>query len=497
MNGPVSKLARCAIYTRKSTEHNLDLAFNSLDAQREACEAYIKSQAHEGWRLIPVRYDDGVFSGASLDRPALQQLLADVRASKIDIVLVYKVDRLTRSLADFAKLIELFDAHGVSFVSVTQSFNTSSSMGRLTLNVLLSFAQFERELIGERVRDKIAASKRKGLWVGGPVPLGYAAVDKKIVGSQPRLRRFAPSLRAIWSLAPCVRWRRTSIAGIRSKPRRLSNGRTFGGGRFGVGALAYLLKNRFYIGEVVYRGEVHRGEHEPILHSSLFEAVQAKLAAQAVARRCRLRGSPALLTGRLFDDRGNRMSPTHTNKGGVRYRYYVSQAVLQGKPQTAGLVGRVPAAELEAFVIAALRKHLSASAPGRSCPTMIATFRAPSRARDLGPQRSRASAEGDRRCLREAHDPVNDGSSGPPIAERHDDGRPLDQPRPRRRQGHHPCARAQHADQSEPPRDALLIAIAKARQWIDDLAHGRAGRPPRRERIARRASSHSIQFPSP
>ena len=181
MNGPISKLARCAIYTRKSTEYNLELAFNSLDAQREACEAYIKSQAHEGWRLIPGRYDDGAFSGASLERPALQQLLADVRAGKLDIVLVYKVDRLTRSLADFAKLIELFDAHNVSFVSVTQSFNTSSSMRRLTLNVLLSFAQFERELIGERVRDKIAASKRKGLWVGGPVPLGYAAVDKKIV----------------------------------------------------------------------------------------------------------------------------------------------------------------------------------------------------------------------------------------------------------------------------------------------------------------------------
>src|SRR2546430_6332510 len=181
MNEAVSKLARCAVYTRKSTEYNLELAFNSLDAQREACEAYIKSQAHEGWRAIPGRYDDGAFSGASLERPALQQLLADIRAGTIDIVLVYKVDRLTRSLADFAKLIELFDAHDVSFVSVTQSFNTSSSMGRLTLNVLLSFAQFERELIGERVRDKIAASKRKGIWVGGPVPLGYAAVDKKIV----------------------------------------------------------------------------------------------------------------------------------------------------------------------------------------------------------------------------------------------------------------------------------------------------------------------------
>jgi DNA invertase Pin-like site-specific DNA recombinase len=177
----VPKPQRCAIYTRKSTEHNLDLEFNSLDAQREACEAYIKSQAHEGWRLVPDRYDDGGLSGTSLDRPALQNLLADVGAGKINTVVVYKVDRLTRSLADFAKLVELFDQHGVSFVSITQSFNTTSSMGRLTLNVLLSFAQFEREVIGERVRDKIAASKRKGLWVGGPVPLGYRCIDKKLV----------------------------------------------------------------------------------------------------------------------------------------------------------------------------------------------------------------------------------------------------------------------------------------------------------------------------
>ena len=326
MNGPISKSARCAIYTRKSTEYNLELAFNSLDAQREACEAYIKSQAHEGWRLIPGRYDDGAFSGASLDRPALQQLLADVRVCKIDIVLVYKVDRLTRSLADFAKLIELFDTHGVSFVSVTQSFNTSSSMGRLTLNVLLSFAQFERELIGERVRDKIAASKRKGIWVGGPVPLGYAAVDKKIVV----VAAEAEAVRTIFERYLALGSIRALAAdldrrGIRSKPRRLSTGRSIGGGSFGVGALAYLLKNRFYVGEVVYRREVNRGDHAPILGRDLFEAVQGKLAAQAVERRCRLRGSPAVLTGRLFDDRGNRMSPSHTNKDGARYRYYVSQ----------------------------------------------------------------------------------------------------------------------------------------------------------------------------
>src|SRR5712692_1440914 len=362
MNGPPSKLARCAIYTRKSTEHNLDLAFNSLDAQREACEAYVKSQTHEGWRLIPGRYADGAFSGASLDRPALQTLLADVRARKIDIVLVYKVDRLTRSLADFAKLIELFDAHDVSFVSVTQSFNTSSSMGRLTLNVLLSFAQFERELIGERVRDKIAASKRKGIWVGGPVPLGYAAVDKKIL-VVPAEAEAVRTIFARYLELGSVRELAEDLdrRGIRSKPRRLLNGRTIGGGCFGVGALAHLLKNRFYLGEVVYRGDVHRGEHEPILDRALFEAVQGRLAAQAVARRCRLRGSPALLTGRLFDDGGNRMSPTHANKGGARYRYYISQAVLQRKPQAPGSVSRVPAAEIEALVLAALRNYLNAS----------------------------------------------------------------------------------------------------------------------------------------
>src|SRR5437762_1568342 len=332
----VPKLTRCAIYTRKSSEHNLDLAFASLDAQREACEAYIKSQTHEGWRLLPNRYDDGGLSGASLARPALQALLADVRARKVDIVVVYKVDRLTRSLADFAKLIELFDAQAVSFVAVTQQFNTTTSMGRLTLNILLSFAQFEREVIGERVRDKIAASKRRGIWVGGPVPLGYAAVDKKIVVAAAE----AAAVRTIFARyieLGSVRALAQDLdrQGIRGKPRPLSDGRTIGGGGFGVGALAHLLKNRFYIGEVVYRGEVHRGEHEPILNSALFEAVQDKLAAQAVARRCRLRGSPAILSRRLFDNRGNRMSPTHANKSGARYRYYVSQAVLQRKPPPA------------------------------------------------------------------------------------------------------------------------------------------------------------------
>src|SRR5712671_6228923 len=474
MNGPISKLACCAVYTRKSTEYNLELAFNSLDAQREACEAYIRSQAHEGWRLIPGRYDDGAFSGASLDRPALQQLLADVRAGKIDIVLVYKVDRLTRSLADFAKLIELFDVHGVSFVSVTQSFNTSSSMGRLTLNVLLSFAQFERELIGERVRDKIAASKRKGLWVGGPVPLGYAAVDKKIlvVPAEAAAVRtiFARYLElgSVRALAEDLDRR-----GIRSKPRRRSTGRTVGGGRFGVGALAYLLKNRFYIGELVYRGEVHHGEHEPILDSALFEAVGAKLAAQAVERRCRLRGLPAVLSGRLFDHSGNRMSPTHANKRGARYRYYVSQAVLQGKPPPPGLVSRVPAAEIEALVVAALRNHLNARGGGEGLPDND---------RDLLERHlERVTLTPNHLELRlrelveptQAHDPVNDGSSGPPIASVTRIAVTWTSPVPAAVKGiiHVP---AHNTPIKAGRREALLIAIVKARQWIDDLAHGRA-----------------------
>jgi site-specific DNA recombinase len=474
MNGPVGKLARCAIYTRKSSEHNLDLAFSSLDAQREACEAYIKSQAQEGWRLIPGRYDDGAFSGASLERPALQQLLADVRAGKIDIVLVYKVDRLTRSLADFAKLIELFDAHGVSFVSVTQSFNTSSSMGRLTLNVLLSFAQFERELIGERVRDKIAASKRKGIWVGGPVPLGYAAVDKKVrvVPNEAEAVRtiFARYLElgSVRALAEDLDRR-----GIRSKPRRLSDSRTIGGGRLGVGALAHLLKNRFYIGEVVYRGAVHRGEHEPILDAALFAAVQGKLAAQAVARRCRLLGPSALLTGRIFDAYGNRMSPTHTNKGGARYRYYISQAVLQKKLPAPGSPRRVPAAELEALVLAALRHHLNAGNAGEQSPGSD---------RDLVErhlERVTLTSNEIRLRVREmveespqelcAHDTASD-SSGRPTAGVNTIAVPWRRPVPVRGIVHVPA----HNTPIRPGRrEALLIAIAKAREWMDDLAHGR------------------------
>src|SRR5450759_4119133 len=255
------KVFRCATYTRKSTEHNLDLAFNSLDAQREACEAYIKSQAHEGWRLVADHYDDGGVSGASLERPALQTLLADVRAGKINTVVVYKVDRRGRSRADFAKLVELFDQFGVSFVSITQAFNTTTSMGRLTLNVLLSFAQFEREVIGERVRDKIAASKRKGIWVGGPVSLGYRCIDKKLVvvpDEAETVRTIFTRYLELGSMGALIE--DLDRRGIRSKAKGRINGSVLGGIRFGTGALAHLLKNRFYIGEVVYLSLIHISE---------------------------------------------------------------------------------------------------------------------------------------------------------------------------------------------------------------------------------------------
>jgi len=268
-------------------------------------------------------------------------------------------------LADFAKLVELFDQHSVSFVSVTQHFNTTSSMGRLTLNVLLSFAQFERELIGERVRDKIAASKRKGIWVGGPVPLGYASINKKLV----LVPNEAETVRTIFRRYLDLGAIRTLMQeldrrGIRTKRRAGANGRTTGGIRFGVGPLAHLLRNRFYIGEIVYRGKVHRGQHEPIVDEALFEAVQAKLAAGAAARSLRLRGSAAILAGRIFDDRGNRMTPTHTNKNGARYRYYVSHAILQKRENEAGSVSRTSAPDVERVVIKAVREYCASGSNG-------------------------------------------------------------------------------------------------------------------------------------
>src|SRR3954454_13424966 len=272
---------RCAIYTRVSTDQGLEQEFNSLDNQRESAEAYVKSQAHEGWRCLPAPYDDGGFSGGSLERPALQHLLADIRARQVDVVVVYKVDRLTRSLADFAKLVELFDQHGVSFVSVTQQFNTTTSMGRLTLNVLLSFARFEREVTSERIRDKIAASKRKGLWVGGTLPLGYEMKDGKIAIVEEEAELVRSIFRRYLELGSVNELLRDlGERNIRTKTRRLSTGATRGGIPFGRGALYYLLSNHFYIGEVKYKNDILPGEQPPIMDRVLFEAVRQKSLAQ-------------------------------------------------------------------------------------------------------------------------------------------------------------------------------------------------------------------------
>src|ERR1700728_1574295 len=364
MKAPVIKAIRCAIYTRVSTEQGLDQDFNSLDAQYEAASAYIKSQAHAGWTLIRSRYDDGGYSGGSTDRPDLQRLLDDTHARKIDVIVVYKVDRLTRSLADFAKLVELFDSHGVSFVSVTQQFNTTTSMGRLTLNVLLSFAQFEREVTSERIRDKIAASKRKGLWVGGNLPLGYEIKDGKIaiVEEDAELvrsifRRYL-ELGSVNELLRDLRER-----DIRTKSRLLSTGATRGGIPFGRGALYYLLSNHFYIGEVKYKDEILPGEQSPIMDRALFEAVRQKSLAQWSHRTVVRNKSDQLLTGLLFDDAGHRMIPTHAKKAGVRYRYYASTPVLHGEAKTAsaGSVSHIPAADVEDIVVKSLEKYLTAN----------------------------------------------------------------------------------------------------------------------------------------
>ena len=362
MTAAAGRSVRCAIYTRVSTESGLDQDFNSLDAQYDAAQAYIRSQAHAGWTLVRTRYDDGGFSGGSTDRPALQQLLADIRAHRVNVIVVYKVDRLTRSLADFAKLVELFDTHGVSFVSVTQQFNTTTSMGRLTLNVLLSFAQFEREVTSERIRDKIGASKRKGLWVGGVVPLGYQAKDRKITIVANEAKTVRHIFRRYLHLGS-LNFLLTDLrrSGVKTKLRPLSNGRIIGGIAFTRGSLAAFLRNRFYIGEVRYKGEVFPGEQSAILDRALFDAVQSKLDRQRTNHAKTRQQSKSLLMGRIFDDRGNRMTPSYAVKNAVRYRYYISAALVQGQSDKAAKLNRVPASEIEKVILSAVRKHLAAN----------------------------------------------------------------------------------------------------------------------------------------
>ena len=346
----------CAIYARKSSEEGLEQGFNSLDAQREACAAFILSQKALGWVALPAAYDDGGFSGGNADRPALQRLMADIAAKRVKVVVVYKVDRLTRSLADFAKMVELFDAHGVSFVSVTQQFNTTSSMGRLTLNVLLSFAQFEREVTGERIRDKIAASKRKGMWMGGMPPIGYEAKDRSLAIIETQ----AAQVREIYRLyldLNCVRRLKAEVDRLgwltAERVSRRLNGS--GGRAFSRGHLYRILSNPIYSGKIAHKDQVFDGNHPAIVDAGVWAEVQARMSANQQGHRVRANAAqPSLLTGLVFDEGGGRLTPSHAQKGSLRYRYYVGGRLPEARRDGAPKTLRVPAQELEEAVVGAM-----------------------------------------------------------------------------------------------------------------------------------------------
>ena len=360
---------QCAVYTRKSSDEGLEQSFNSLHAQRDACEAYIRSQVGEGWTALPATYDDGGISGGTMERPGLKRLLADIAAGLINVVVVYKVDRLTRSLGDFARIVEQFDTAGVSFVSVTQAFNTTTSMGRLTLNVLLSFAQFEREVTGERIRDKIAMSKAKGMWMGGLPPLGYDARDRALIPNPKEAQMVSSLFQRYLKLGSVhVLCEELKREGARSKAWITSKGRAIGGVAFSRGTLFHLLQNRHYIGEIVHKDQTHPGLHLAIVDTALFEAVQNRLAQNRVSRR---RGAAKaanhFLTGLVFDEAGRRFSPTFsTGRAGRTHRYYVLTDVQRGREgeRREGSIRRVGADGLESFVLADLRRLASKSALG-------------------------------------------------------------------------------------------------------------------------------------
>lgn len=459
-----SPVKRCAVYTRKSSEEGLEQDFNSLHAQREACEAFIKSQKGEGWKLVETAYDDGGLSGGTMERPALQRLLADIALKKVDVVVVYKVDRLTRSLADFAKMVEVFDAHGVSFVAVTQQFNTTSSMGRLTLNILLSFAQFEREVTGERIRDKIAASKKKGMWMGGNVPLGYDVKERKLVVNVPEAETVRTIFRRYLDLG-CVQRLKQELDrdGVRSKA----------GGVFSRGALYALLANPLYIGEIRHKNLRHPGQHEAIVERDLWDEVQQRLADNAPERRAVRKVEVSPLAGKLFDEAGDRLTPSHAVKNGRRYRYYVSRSLITS---TAGQQQgwRLPAHEIERTVAEAARAfigdHGAVAAAAREAG--IAAECIPAMLGTLGS----ATADPLALVLRIDLDPSGftlalslDGGPGEPIRlTRH-------VPISIRRRGVEMRLVVEGAGAPAAKADpALLKAILRARRWFDDLVSGRA-----------------------
>ncbi|MDD3014159.1 MAG: recombinase family protein [Candidatus Gastranaerophilales bacterium] len=350
MNITDKKVIKCAVYTRKSTEEGLEQDFNSLHAQREACELYIKSQQHEGWVLVEKQYNDGGFSGGTLERPAIKQLFQDIQAGEVNIVVIYKVDRLTRSLMDFAKMVELFDKHLASFVSITQHFNTTTSMGRLTLNMLLSFAQFEREVTGERIRDKVAASKKKGIWMSGKAPIGYQLKDRKLLIDNNQVQK--------------VRMIFDKYLELKSVPNLISylkenNIKTKNENCFTKGALYHILQNKTYLGLITHKDKAYNGEHQSIIKNDIFEKAQRLLSQNRISEKCSTGSSnSSLLAGKIFDDRGNSMSPSHSNTRNRKYRYYVSQAITQFRRHEAGSISKIPAGEIEEAVIEEIKAFL-------------------------------------------------------------------------------------------------------------------------------------------
>ena len=496
----MSAKIRCAVYTRKSTDDGLEQEFNSLDAQREACEAFITSQRGLGWVALATRYDDGGLSGGTIDRPALQTLLADIEKGKVDTVVVYKVDRLTRSLADFAKIVDVLDARSVSFVSVTQQFNTTTSMGRLTLNMLLSFAQFEREVTGERIRDKIAASKKKGMWMGGRPPLGYDVQDKKLVVNPDEAETVRTLFRLYLELGTVKKLvEESGHLGLVTKRRIRSGGQETGGQPFTRGHLYQLLTNPIYVGEVAHKGVTYPGQHNGIIERQTFDAVRCRLNGNAAERRSATNAkAPSLLTGLVYDEMGDRLCPTHANKKGRRYRYYISKRLMHRTGST-GAGWRLPAKELDGAVAQAVSDFLTDEL--RVIDALQLTGIAPDRLRTI---LHRAAAAADdlndeqperrRRLLhrllhrvtlhtgsirieikRAGLDSLVSGN-GAHLAARPEGLIDLTVPVALRRRGVEAklVVRAAQGEAAAPDRN-LIALVAQARRWFDQLAGGEVG----------------------
>jgi len=489
MSTTTAKLRRCAIYTRKSSDEGLAQDFNSLHAQREACAAFIQSQQGEGWQLIETAYDDGGFSGGSMARPGLTRLLADIGQGLIDAVVVYKVDRLTRSLADFARMVELFAAQGVSFVAVTQQFNTTSSMGRLTLNVLLSFAQFEREVTGERIRDKIAASKKKGMWLGGCAPLGYDIRERRLV-INPAEAATVKHIFERFAALGSVRLLKAELdhGGLRSKRRLANSGSAAGGCRFSRGALYKLLANPIYVGQVRHHRECHPGQHQAIIDPALWEAVRRRLRERTARSGPTAKVAPSPLAGKLFTEGGEAFTSAHALNHGRRYRYYTSPNVCQEDGTIVRSGWRLPAREIELAVAAAARAMLDdqgaiagALSEAGFDLSAIPPILAAAHALGQGPpvqlitdtlERAELKQDGINVVLTlAALIPAGSGDAGNPQLQ-------LSRffPMVMQRRGLElkliiPAA----ARPVEPEADrALLKALARSRQWVEDLIAGRA-----------------------